>query len=305
MPIVEARYEVPPDRTGRLDRIVQELTGRSRAEVRGLFDRDCVTHNGTLNHDPGLMVQAGDVIVVRHDPHTRYHPVPRTRNHSDLRIVYEDDDLLVVDKPPLILTVPSDRHEQHTLQSVIDHYLHRLQLTAGVVHRLDWGTSGLLVFSKRRAALQHLREQFREHAPDRQYVAIVVGCVPEDSGTFESRLQTTKSLQRYSAPVDEERGEIAITHYQVEQRFRNATLVRAHLETGRRNQIRVHFSEAGHPVLGDDRYSPKLAWHPSWKAGRLALHAQTLGFVHPRTGQPLQFTSPLPEEFTRFLARAE
>ena len=132
--------------------------------------------------------------------------------------------------------------------------------------------------------------------------SIVVGAFDQLSGTFESRLATTKSLQRYSVAETDEGGEPAVTHFRLEQRLRGATFVRAWLETGQRNQIRVHFAEAGYPVLGDERYRPDLARHPAWKARRLALHAAVLGFEHPRTHQPLRFESPLPDEFTRFLA---
>src|SRR5690606_8501478 len=121
-----------------------------------------------------------------------------------------------------------------------------------------------------------------------------------EAGTIESRLATTKSLHRYSSRHPQE-GERAVTHYQVQESFGSASLVRAQLETGRRNQIRVHFSEAGHPVLGDRRYRPDRARHFLWTANRLALHAVILGFRHPRTGQTLRFESPMPIEFERFL----
>lgn len=303
MAIQEIQCTVNQAQVGRLDRLIQELTGRSRAEIRGIFDHDCVVHNSAPCHEPGLMVTAGDLVVVRIDPHTRYHSKPKVRTHSDLQILHEDNDLLVVNKPPLLLTVPSARGEQHTLLSVVNYHLRRLQLHASVIHRLDFGTSGLLVFSKRREATPILQDQFRAHTVEREYAAIVAGTVTEDQGTFTSRLGTTKSLQRYSMEDDDEAGEIAITHYQVIERLKGATYVRARLETGRRNQIRVHFSEVGHPVLGEDRYTPKLAQHHYWRAQRLALDAQVLGFIHPRTRQPLRFESPLPEDFRLFLER--
>ena len=121
------------------------------------------------------------------------------------------------------------------------------------------------------------------------------------SGTFESRLATTKSLQRYSVAETDEGGEPAVTHFRLEQRLRGATFVRAWLETGQRNQIRVHFAEAGHPVLGDPRYRPETARHPRWTSKRLALHAAALGFCHPVSGEALRFESPLPAEFEKFL----
>ncbi len=302
MPIVESKCTLETDRAGRVDKIVQELTGRSRADVRGLFDHDCVTLNGQPCAEAGTVVKAGDVVAVRHDPHRRYREKPRAHESAVYRLVYEDDDLIVVDKAARVLTVPTRKGETHTLLGAVSLYLsrrhHRGQ--AHVVHRLDRGTSGLLVFGKSARVAGQLQNQFRGRKPEREYAAIVAGVVERDEGTFDTRLGTTKSLQRYSVREDEE-GESAITHYRVECRLKDATFLRVRLETGRRNQIRVHFAEAGHPVLGDDRYRAELARHRRWTARRLALHATTLGFEHPRTGETLRFQSPLPPEFERFL----
>lgn len=292
------RKDVPEGARGRVDRVVQELTGLSRAGVFGLFDHGCVTLNGTPCTEPGTTAQAGDVVEVRYDAARRYAQKPPAKVDRAFRVVFEDAHLLVVAKSAGVLTVPTHAHEKDTL-------VHKLALHAHarveVVHRLDRDTSGLLVFGKTRAIAEALQAQFREHKPDRQYVAIVAGVMKEDAGTFDTRLATDERLSRYSTE-DEEEGERAVTHFTVERRMPGATLVRVRLETGRRNQIRVHFAEAGHPVIGDRRYDSARAGHNLWESHRLALHAEVLGFRHPVTGAALSFKAELPRAFTAFLA---
>jgi 23S rRNA pseudouridine1911/1915/1917 synthase len=304
MALVELTHtaEVP----ARLDQLVARMTGRSRADVRGLVHHGCVSVNGRPGDSPGQQLSSGDIVTVRHDPHTRYRELPRERTPSAFRIVFEDQWLIVVDKPAGILTVPTGHGERHTLLSAVDAHVRRRGrgARAQVVHRLDRDTSGLLVFGKDAHTARALSDQFRVRKAEREYAAIVAGTLSHASGTFESRLRTSKSLQRYStrncAP-----GETAITHFVVERLLRGASFVRVRLETGRRNQIRVQFAEAGHPVLGDQRYRPELARHPAWPHRRLALHAMSLGFEHPVSGRPLRLTASLPAEFTRFLASGE
>jgi 23S rRNA pseudouridine1911/1915/1917 synthase len=294
---------VTQETAGRMDRVVRSLTGRSWSDVRGLIHRQCVAVNDVVVTDLDAVVMAGDRVQVRYDPGQRYHAPTEQRDSSSLRIVFEDAHLIVVDKPALLLTVPTGKGEKHTLAGVVTEHLRRKnpRAAAGVVHRLDRDTSGLLVFGVTRRATAALQTQFRERKPLREYLAVVAGRVAADSGTFQSRLGTTASLQRYSVDEEGEEGEEATTHYVVQRRVPGATVVRATLETGRRNQIRVHFAEAGHPVLGDERYRPDLARHSLWKARRLALHAARLGFDHPVTGARLEFTSPPPLEFGKFL----
>ncbi|HET6327568.1 MAG TPA: RluA family pseudouridine synthase [Planctomycetaceae bacterium] len=303
MPIIESQCTVTARQIGRIDRVVQELTGRSRGDVKGLFDHDCVRLNGQVCPSGGTVVAEADLVVVRHDPHSHYRLKPRQRDStsSAYRLVFEDRDLIVVDKAAAILTVPTDRGETNTLLDALVRSLgrrgHRGRVS--VVHRLDRGTSGLLVFGKNPPVARELQAQFRVRKADREYAALVAGRVEHQSGTFDNRLRTTKSLQRYSVDRDAA-GERAVTHYRVARRFTDATYVRVTLETGKRNQIRVHFAEVGHPVLGDERYAVETARHPAWKYKRLALHATLLGFEHPRTHQRLRFESPLPSEFESF-----
>lgn len=300
MSIRDVECQVTEQQSGRLDRVVRDVTGRSWSDVRGLIHRGCVRVNGELSDDAAFVVIAGATVSVRHDPQSKYHAPAKQRPSSVFDTVFEDEYLIVVDKAPAILTVPTGRGETHTLTGAVDQYLRRSHKRACLVHRLDRGTSGLLVFGKDPRTASDLQAEFRIRKAEREYAVIVAGKITGDAGTFATRMGTTKSLQRRSVREDEE-GEDAITHYRVAQRLKETTYIRAQLETGQRNQIRVHFAEAGHPVLGDERYRPDLAAHPAWKARRLALHAATLGFQHPKTRKPLRFESPLPAEFERFL----
>ncbi len=303
MAIVQQTSSVGPDQVGRVDRIVQSMTQRSRADVRGMFDHDCVFLNGMACPDAGTLAQVGDQVMIKFDLHTRYKEKPRPVKDRAFCLVHEDDSLIVVDKAAHVLTVPTDHGETNTLLDAVSRYLSRQSRhpKAFAVHRLDRGTSGLLVFGKSRQIAEQLQNQFRQRKPDREYLALVAGIVSPPDGTFESHLSTNQRLQRYSTGDWDDEAEHAITHYWTKRVTRGTTFVRVRLETGRRNQIRVHFAEAGHPVLGDPRYAADQAQHRAWTASRLALHAAVLGFSHPITGQPLRFESPLPQEFVRFL----
>jgi 23S rRNA pseudouridine1911/1915/1917 synthase len=290
----------------RIDHLVQELVGLSRSQVTGLFDLGCVRVGGAICTQPAQRLAAGDRVEVKYDSHQRYHPQPRPRRNLGFEIVFEDKQLIVVNKPAELLTVPTIRRETNTLQHKVAEYVKHVSKgrDALTVHRLDRGVSGLLVLAKSQEIVRQLKDQFAASKPEREYVAIVAGHLDNEQGTFESLLATDKDLNRFSTD-DEEVGQLAITHYRVIAKLHDTTLVQVRLETGRRNQIRVHFAEAGHPILGDERYRPELAAHAHWPHRRLALHARLLGFEHPTTGQALRFEVALPVEMERFVARAK
>lgn len=289
---------------GRLDLAVQSLVNRPRAYVRGLFDHGCVSLDGQPCRNPGSPGAAGQLLAVDYDPQQNYRETPKARLSTRFAIVHEDAHLIVVEKVAGILTVPTDRGETTTLVHEVARYLSRgarLTHRAYIVHRLDRDTSGLLVFGKTQAVADALRDQFAARKPDRQYVAIAAGQLQPDSGTFRSHLATNDELDQYSTD-DGTTGKLAVTHWRVDARLQGATRLCVQLETGRRNQIRVHLAEAGHPILGDVRYRTDLSRHPAWRWPRLALHARTLGFTHPVTGQPVLAQSELPACFGQFAA---
>jgi 23S rRNA pseudouridine1911/1915/1917 synthase len=294
--------EVSPSETGRIDKVVQILTKLSRAAVRGLFEHQCVSLDGKICLDAGTFLKAHSRVSVKYDPHHRYKE--RSQHQSwRYRIVHEDAYLLVIEKPAGILSVPTLRREKDNLVAALNIYLRRNTASrsyAAVVHRLDRDTSGLLVFGKNENIAQKLKSQFESHKPLREYRAIVAGALKKPQGTFRSYLETDEDLNQRSTQ-NKQVGKLAITHYEVLEILRDTTYIKVKLETGRRNQIRVHFAEIGHPVLGDERYEPRLARHPAWKHRRLALHATKLGFTHPITGKNMSFESAPGEEFENFL----
>ena len=292
----------------RIDGCVRQLAAASKSFAAGLFDHDCVRLNDLAETDPGRVLGEGDKVAIRYEEGRRYSPTRKPqKKHRGFSIVYEDRELIVVDKSHELLTVPTDAREPHTLVYRVNEYLKHEGRGRGafVVHRLDRGVSGLLVFGKTRESAELLQRQFADRKPERQYLTLVVGKVANDSGTFQSHLATgAKSLKRYSTD-DPEDGELAVTHYQIVRRLPSSTLLTVQLETGRRNQIRVHFAEVGHPVYGDTRYRPDLALTPSWPWKRLSLHAATLAFDNPETQEHLRFHSEMPEEMSRFIRDAE
>ncbi len=214
------------------------------------------------------------------------------------RIVFEDPYLVVVDKPAGLLTVPVPGTRARSLLDLLDRYLAPQKRTARAVHRIDRYTSGLVVFAKGRKAWEELVAQFRARTPERVYLAVVRGRVEPEEGVLRHRLELTRDGFRQR--VVERGGTPAVTRYRVIERLPDATLVEARLETGLKNQIRVQFRAAGHPLVGDRHY----AWEERGRArlNRQALHAWKLAFRHPVTGAPLSLEAPLPSDLGRLLA---
>ncbi len=269
--------------------------GLSRRAAREAVRAGRVDVDGQTVDEPGQSVPAGAGLAFH--PHR---PL-RRRVKTRLTVLHEDPEVLIVDKPAGLLTVPTEAREKDTLWSRALHYLqHRYggRPYAGIVHRLDKDTSGALVFARTRSALHALQDRFRTHAIDREYVALVAGA-PKDSGTFDADLVREPGLRR-SIARSGEAGKSAVTRYRTLERFANAALVSIRPETGRTHQIRVHFSAAGHPVLGDRVYGEPAAG--AGQAPRQMLHARRLGFPHPRTGETVSAESPVPEDFEKVLA---
>ncbi len=295
---------VDADNCGRVDLVVRQLSGTSRSQVRGLVDHGCVSINGAACTTLASLVKVGDLVSIRFDPSQRYREKKKRWDDRTFDVLFEDDHIIVVDKSAGTLTVPTNRGDENTLVDRVSIYLShsRSSREAWVVHRLDRQVSGLLVFGKHEAVAKRLIEQFKLRKPQRVYAAIVAGVMSSDSGTFESHLATGKNLDVY-ATRPSAKAERAVTHYRVLKRMSDTTLVEVTLETGKRNQIRVHFADAGHPVLGDPRYGTEQAAHPHWIRKRIALHARSLSFQHPVTGQAVTFESPLPAAFEKFLSK--
>jgi 23S rRNA pseudouridine1911/1915/1917 synthase len=281
----------------RLDQRIAREFGLSRRAARDAVRSGRVELAGEAAGEPGLDV--ADDTPVAYFPNRP----PRHRVRTRLSILYEDDDLLIVDKPAGLLSVPTAERESDTLLArVLDYLQHRYRRRpyAGVVHRLDRDTSGSIVFARSREVLHALQELFRAHDIEREYLAIVEGFPPE-TGTLDAELVRDAGLGRRGVARRGEQGRRAVTRYRVEERLDGASLVSVTLETGRTHQIRIHFTAEGHPVVGDRVYRRRPGEPAGIEAPRQMLHARRLGFVHPGSGETVRAESPLPEDFEKAL----
>lgn len=302
MAITTVQGEVAEEQAGRIDLYVRTLVELSRSKLKGLFAHGCVSLNELPCADPATRVSVGDSVVVTYDPHQGYSARKRPWSDRTFEIVHEDEHLLVINKAAGVLSVPTNKKEPNTLVDRVTFYLSRKKKNheAILIHRLDRGVSGVMVFGKTPDAAKELRVQFSSDQPKLVFVAIVHGVVKQDSGTIESYLATHKNLNRYSI-LDEQNGVHAITKFKVLKRMKDATCIEVELVTARRHQGRVHLFEAGHKVLGDPRYGDSQHPHERWQRKRLAMHAISLTFVHPNSGQEVTYTSELPTPMKKFL----
>ncbi len=220
------------------------------------------------------------------------------RGSGDLVVLYEDDAVVALNKPPKLLAVPTDHSEAPSALSLLSEELKGRRQRAFVVHRIDRYTSGILLFAKSREDRDALVEQFRAHTPERQYLAVVRGHLTAQEGTLVHYFRQEGMFQKLSTRSDS-RSARAELRYRVERRLRAASLVRVTLVTGLQNQIRVQFSALGHPIIGDRKYNPAEA--AERRITRVALHAAHLQFLHPRTGESVSVDCVPPPDFQALL----
>lgn len=284
--------------------VLQNLLAIPASHSAWLINNGCVSINHRLCRRSHQRLDPGDVIDVDWIPMPVSGPGQRKKSVSSrgpIEFLYDDAYLCVVNKPANLLTVPTRYGEGLTLVSSVQRRLRDTDPKAEVfcVHRLDRDVSGVLLLAKSLDVAEAIRRQFADRKPDRQYVAIVAGHVDPPAGTITSYLSTDENLNRFSVK-DPSQGELAITHYKTRTVWRDASLVEVRLETGRRNQIRVHLAEQGHPILGEPRYRTEQATHWAWPYRRIALHGETLGIIHPIKEEPMLFQSQWPQEFRSF-----
>ena len=317
------RLEVDPGQAPmRIDRYMStHMEGTSRSRVQQALKEGYV-RVGEQIVKANYVVRPGDVI--RFVMPYRRRGLEIIPQQIPLDIVYEDDDVLVINKSAGMVVHPGHGHYEGTLVNALSYHLGISQDADAedermgvLVHRIDKDTSGLLAVAKNEAAQRNRAKQFFDHSIDRRYVAIVWGDVKDDEGTIEGNIARDPSDRlRFKAYDDETVGKRAVTHYRVLERFGFVTLVECKLETGRTHQIRVHMSSIGHPIFNDERYGGneirKGTIYSKYRqfiancfeiCPRQALHAKTLGFEHPVTGKWLQFDSEIPQDMTNLLAK--
>jgi 23S rRNA pseudouridine1911/1915/1917 synthase len=293
--------------------LTHHVENATRTKVQAAIRAGCVLVNGTTVRSSHA-VSPNDVIHVT----LSESPAPDVVAEAiPLSIVYEDEQLLIVNKPAGMVTHPAYGNYTGTLVNALLHHCASLPAVTdrtrpGIVHRLDKDTSGLLIVAKTDAAHAHLSRQFARRTIRREYQAIVWGAFAVEKGTIDANLGRSKSDRKKMAVVQE--GKTAITEYTVLEKFSYLSLIRLRLQTGRTHQIRVHLAHVGHPVFGDPTYNGRRLLFgpgtPRQKAEvqkmldiltRQALHARTIGFRHPATGEEMSFESPLPEDMTAVL----
>ncbi|MDD6033823.1 MAG: RluA family pseudouridine synthase, partial [Oscillospiraceae bacterium] len=298
------QFTVTPEQAGcRLDQLLQTLLpGKTRSAIQKMLEEGLVQADGKPAAK-SLKPKAGCLLTVEEPEPEELSVEPED---LPLPIVYEDDDLLVVNKPKGMVVHPAPGNYTGTMvNALLFHCRDSLSgingvIRPGIVHRIDKDTSGLLIVAKNDRAHQGLAEQIQAHSFDRIYEAVVYGHVREDSGTIRSWIGRHPEDRKKMAvlPAGAPGAREAVTHYEVIARYPGFTHIRCRLETGRTHQIRVHMASLGHPVAGDPVYGPKKVLT---QLGGQCLHAKYIAFTHPVTGERLAFDSPLPVVFQDFL----
>ncbi len=275
------------ENTQLLPYLLEKYPSRGRNKVKALLTRGQVVVGGKVvtRHDHGL--KPGDEVQILSTG-----AIEQRQITAGMKIVYEDDAIIVIDKPPGLLSIATDDEKERTAYHLLtDHVKQRNHRDrVFIVHRLDRDTSGLMLFAKSPEVKNQLQERWEEAVIERAYVALVQGRVKDDAGTIDTWLKESKTMTMYVCRAGD--GVHAVTHYRVLERGAGLSLLEVRLETGRKNQIRVHMQSIGHSVVGDKRYGAKA--NP---LGRLGLHARVLSFQHPVSGKTLRFETAIPRAF--------
>lgn len=294
-------FTVSPEEQGkRVDLYLSEQMGKTRSHVQTLLNEGRV-HKQDKALKPNYKVKPGDVLQVKLPPPLTLEAQPE---NIPLDILYEDDDVIVLNKARGMVVHPAPNHYTGTLVNALLYHCKTLSgingvIRPGIVHRLDKDTSGIMIAAKNDAAHLALSRQIQGKTARRTYLCVVRGNVKTDAGVIETRIDRDKNDRKKMAVV-QEGGRNAVTEYEVLERYGRFTVVRCCLQTGRTHQIRVHMEYLGFPLVGDPKYSPMKV---PFAINGQALHSQTLRFLHPRTGQEMCFEAPLPEDMKKILTR--
>ena len=259
---------------------LRDNLNKSKNNIKSLLKNECIYVNDKIVTKYNYIVDVGDIITIGKKINN---------NDFNLKIIYEDNYIIVIDKPSKILTISNDKEKEKTLYREVSNYLKRENKKVFVIHRLDYDTSGIIMFAKNQKIQKLYQENWNKLAKKREYTAIVEG-ITNSHGHIESYLKMSRTLQVYSSKNND--GLLAITDYERIKYNDKYSLLKIHISTGRRNQIRCHMADIKHPILGDSRYQSKT--NP---LNRLALHANRLEIINPLTNKLMIFNSELPSEF--------
>ncbi|MEK4235380.1 RNA pseudouridine synthase [Paenibacillus odorifer] len=270
------------------------ITGRGRNAIKSILSRGQVAVNGKVVTQHNFQLHPGQTVTIDQEK-----PV-QVAEMIGLTIVHEDDDLIIIQKDAGLLSIATaEENELTAYRQLMEHVrISNPKNRIFVVHRLDRDTSGVMMFAKSERIQQALQTTWKDTVKERSYVALVEGAVKRPEGTVSSWLKETSTLKMYSSPHEGD-GLHAITHYKLIQANRHFSLLEVKLETGRKNQIRVHMADIGHPIAGDKKYGAETK-----TVGRLGLHARVLSFIHPTKGELMTFESPIPKTFLKYTAPA-
>ncbi|MFN8288241.1 MAG: RluA family pseudouridine synthase [Chitinophagales bacterium] len=318
--VEEVNLKIDPKQTTvRIDKFLSVHLGAnvSRTKIQSAADSGSITVNGKPVKQ-SYKIRPGDSIRLLIPRHAENYDL--VAENIPLEIIYEDDDVVIINKDPKMVVHPGLGNHRGTLINALLWHFQNLPsgseyFRPGLVHRIDKGTSGLLIIAKTDLALAHLAKQFFDRTIDRKYVALVWGDVKEDAGTVTGNIgRHNRDRRQFEVFPDGDFGKHAVTHYKVLERLNYVTLVECKLETGRTHQIRVHMKYIGHTLFNDERYGGnkilKGTVYSKYKQfiencfeilPRQALHAATLGFIHPTTGKKMFFEAPLPKDFQTVL----
>ena len=289
---------VENDMQKRIDAFLTENTDYSRTAIQRLIDEDKIKVNGKKEKS-SYKVQYGDKIEIEEEPAKE---IELKAQDIPIEILFEDNDIIVVNKPKGMVVHPANGNPDGTLvnaiMSICKDSLSGIggEIRPGIVHRLDKNTSGAIIIAKNDKAHINLSEQLKNHEIKKTYIALVRGIVKENNATINMPIARSKK-DRKKMDVDKN-GKEAITHFKVLNRFQDCTLLEINIETGRTHQIRVHLSHIGYPIIGDDVYSNGKN---KWNIEGQCLHAKSLDFKHPITGKQIHIDAPIPEYFEKIL----
>jgi 23S rRNA pseudouridine1911/1915/1917 synthase len=297
--MTEQKITLKADGTKRLDVLLCGAGALTRSRVEQLIREGKASVDDRVENKPGMRPHAGAALelLVPEDK-----PAEAAAQDIPLHILYEDDDLAVVEKPCGMVVHPAAGNEDGTLVNALLHHLKNLSgiggvMRPGIVHRLDKDTSGLLLVAKHDTAHVELSRQLKDREMEKHYLAVVEGVIKEDSGVVDAPIARSKTNRKRMA-IDP-MGRPAVTRWRLVEELKGGSLLDVHLITGRTHQIRVHMAHLHHPVAGDPIYGLKHGL----PAPRLMLHARTLAFTHPKTGERMCFEAPIPEVFAAFLIK--